>query len=303
MSTNTKRVFPRSIPPVALRDKPHEQASPPDNEWPLNPDDFAAYYRFAPAALTLRECLRLRAVRKHDLEEPILDIGCGDGLFARLAYPSKQIWGIDINPLEIRRAQATASYSTLVCGSITDVSLPPGFFKSAVANCSLEHVPALDDALRNIRTSLAVGGQFIAIVPTPTWTRLLAVPSMLRAVGLPTLAQAYGEGLDRVFRHIHLYNEAEWSRRLVQAGFEVKSIETLTSRRSSWMFDVLLYPSLVGWVVKKMTGRWVVSPALRNLTTDITRLMLNALASQVDDRDEGSEFLIRAEARPDALSK
>lgn len=69
------------------------------------------------------------------------------------------------------------------------------------------------------------------------------------------------------------------------------------------MFDVLLYPSLVGWVVKKMTGRWVVSPALRNLTTDITRLMLNALASQVDDRDEGSEFLIRAEARPDALSK
>lgn len=269
------------------------------HEWPLDPDDFAAYYRFAPAALTLRECLRLRAVRKYDLEQPMLDIGCGDGLFARLAYPGKQqIWGIDINPTEIRRAQATSAYSTLVCGSITDVHLPEGFFRSAVANCSLEHVPALDEALLNIRRALAPGARFISIVPTPTWTKLLAVPEALRAAGLPTLARAYGEGLDRVFKHIHLYDADEWTRRLANAGFDVISVETLTSRRSSWMFDVLLYPSLVGWVVKRLTGRWVLAPMLRSLTADVTRKVLDAIAARVDDEDDGSEFLILSEVPP-----
>ncbi len=290
------RVFPRSVPPDEAPNA-RVAAARQAQEWPLDPDDFAAYYRFAPAALTLRECLRLRAVRKYPLEQPILDIGCGDGLFARLAYPGKQIWGIDINPTEIRRAQATATYSTLVCGSITDVDLPAQFFKSAVANCSLEHVPALDEALRNIHAALAHDAPFIAIVPTPNWTKLLAIPEALRAAGFPSLAAAYGEGLDRVFKHAHLYDADEWSRRIRAAGFHVRSVETLTSRRSSWMFDVLLYPSIAGWVTKKLTGRWVLAPMLRTLTADVTRTILDAVAARVEDRDEGSEYLILAEAQ------
>ncbi|MDZ4064165.1 MAG: class I SAM-dependent methyltransferase, partial [Coriobacteriia bacterium] len=76
-------------------------------EWPLDPRAFAAYYKFALVALALRECIRLQAVRHMALPEPILDVGCGDGLFARLAYPGKQSWGIDIEPSELQRAQST----------------------------------------------------------------------------------------------------------------------------------------------------------------------------------------------------
>lgn len=288
-----QRAFPRSIPPangVAV------QAQGERTEWPLDPDDFAAYYRFAPSALALRECLRLRAVRKHRLEPPILDIGCGDGLFATLAYPGKQVWGIDINLSEIRRAQATAAYDALICGSITDVTLPPGFFHGAIANCSLEHVPDLEGALGNIRQALSRGSDFINIVPTPRWTRLLAVPELLRSHGLVGLADAYGRAIDTVFNHIHLYDEAEWTRRLKRAGFRVRSIESLTSRRSSWVFDMLLYPSAIGWLTKKVTGRWVLSPALRMLTVDAARGLVDRLAATVNDGDDGGEFLIVAEA-------
>jgi SAM-dependent methyltransferase len=142
-----QRSFPRSIAPLALVGQEQE----PRSEWPLDPSDFAAYYRFSPAALAVRECLRLRAVRKFELRSPILDIGCGDGLFAALAYPGKQVWGIDVNLTEIRRAQATSAYNALICGSITNVALPNSFFRGAIANCSLEHVPDLDQALANIR--------------------------------------------------------------------------------------------------------------------------------------------------------
>lgn len=285
-----KRVFPRSIPPTD--EAPNRERS----EWPLDPHDFATYYRYAPAALAVRECLRLRAVRKYELPEPIFDIGCGDGVFAALAYPGKQIWGIDINADEVRRAQATSTYSTLVCGSITDVSLPEGFFQSAIANCSLEHVPRLDLALQQIRRALAPGGPFILIVPTPGWTRLLAIPDLLTKAGLPALAAAYGQGLDSVFHHIHMYEPSEWQAQLEAAGFRVRSIETLTSRRSSWVFDILLYPSLLGLLNKRLTGKWVQAPLLRNLSADFVRRTVDALAALVPDSDEGSEYLIVCEA-------
>jgi len=289
-----KRVFPRSIWPTA--EHSGQERGQERSEWPLDPHDFAAYYRYAPSALAVRECLRLRAVRRHELAEPIFDIGCGDGVFAALAYPGKQIWGIDINVDEVRRAQSTSTYSTLVCGSITDVSLPQGFFQSAVANCSLEHVPRLDLALLQIRRALAPGGRFIAIVPTPGWTQLLAIPDLLTKAGLPALAEAYGNGLDSVFRHIHMYDEAEWQTRLEAAGFRVRSIETLTGRRSSWIFDMLLYPSLLGLVNKKLTGKWVLAPLLRNLSVDVVRRAVDAIAALVPDSNEGSEFLIVCEA-------
>jgi SAM-dependent methyltransferase len=315
-----KRSFPRSIAPAnsLLADSPSANPlsgdslaahSVPANrvcavssersEWPLDADDFAAYYRFSPAALAVRECLRLRAVRKFDLQPPILDIGCGDGLFATLGYPGKQVWGIDVNLTEIRRAQSSAAYNALICGSITEVTLPAGFFRSAIANCSLEHVPDLDRALRNVQRALAAHAEFIAIVPTPHWTRLLAIPELLRSHGFQGLADAYGRALDKIFYHVHLYDAKEWTRRLENAGYAVRSIETQTSRRSSRVFDALLYPSLVGWLTKKLTGKWVISPALRNLSVDAARTLVNRLAASVEDSDDGSEYLILAEARKD----
>ncbi len=286
-----KRVFARSIFPG-----PRPQALLGRAEWPLDPADFAAYYRFAPSALAVRECLRLRAARHFHLPEPILDIGCGDGVFAQLAYPGSQIWGIDINPTEIRRAQATSTYSTLVCGNIVDVSLPEAFFRGAIANCSLEHVPAIDAALLNIRHALAPGARFILIVPTPKWTDLLAVPAALRFLGFPSLAEAYGRGLDETFRHIHLYDSDRWQSLLQEAGFVVQEVETFVSRRSSWVFDVLLYPSLLGLLTRRLTGRWVLSPLLRNFSVDLARRVVDALAARVPDGDEGGEYLIVCEA-------
>jgi hypothetical protein len=72
----------------------------------------------------------------------------------------------------------------------------------------------------------------------------------LRSHGFQGLADAWS-ALDTIFYHVDLYDSEEWSRRLDNAGFTVRSVETLTSRRNSWVFDALLYPSLVGWVTKR----------------------------------------------------
>lgn len=271
-----------------------------DREWPLNADDFSAYYAFAPAALAVRECVRLGAVRKLNLAEPLLDVGCGDGLFARLAYPRKQAWGIDINPNEVQRAQRTASYMTLICGNITGVHLPEGFFGSAIANCSLEHVPDIQGALLNIRRALKPNGQLVLIVPTPNWTHHLAIPEALQSIGLVGLARAYGDALDRVFSHVHLYDADGWRAQLERAGFIMDEARPIASRPTSWAFDVMLYPSLVSYVVRRLTGRWIAAPSLRPLTVDFARAFVNAvgrLAPKGDDSD-AAEYMILARKGP-----
>ena len=224
---------------------------------------FDDYYAYAPAALALRECVRLAAMRGVELPEPILDVGCGDGIFARLCYPHRQVWGIDINPNEIRRAQSTSTYSTLICGSITSSDLPSAYFKSAIANCSLEHVPDIAAAFRTISTALAPGAPFVLIVPTPDWTHELIVPRMLERAGLAGAARSYRDGLDRMFHHVHLYDEQRWTELLDAAGMSVDRIEPIVSSGVASAFDVLLYPSVAGWVTKRLTGHWTLVPSLR----------------------------------------
>lgn len=269
------------------------------SEWPLDPGAFSAYYSFAPTALALRECVRLQAVRELDLPAPVLDVGCGDGLFARLAWPGKQTWGIDINPSEVQRAQSTQAYNTLVCGNICTVDLPKAFFGSAVANCSLEHVPDLAGALANIRSSLRPGAPFALIVPTPTWTSELALPKLLSKMGMHGLARAYGEALDQVFRHVHLYDDATWIRHLHTAGFEEVEVRPVAGRRVSFAFDAMLVPSLVGYLNKRITGRWVLVPPLRPFTVDAIRGMLNRCTSVIPEREApSSEYLLVCRAAP-----
>ena len=66
-----------------------------------------ALLRYLPMSLAVREAMRMRALAEsHGLETPLLDIGCGDGLFWQVVtreYLEKNEWqldgllGIDIN--------------------------------------------------------------------------------------------------------------------------------------------------------------------------------------------------------------
>jgi SAM-dependent methyltransferase len=264
---------------------------PMNRELPLDPHDFERYYRYTPAALAIREVVRLQAVKRLGLTGPILDVGCGDGLFARMAYPDQQSWGVDINPSEVQRAQQSGTYATLICGSICNIHLPSEFFHSAIANCSLEHVPDISSALKNIASSLRQGGEFVMIVPTPDWDQRLLTAELMNRVGLKSLARAYGDTLNNVFAHIHLYQEARWREILAAAGFETVRCEPIALRDTSWAFDVMLYPSLLGYFVKKFTGRWVVSTALRPLTADLARGLINAIGRWVPDTDGAAEYM------------
>ena len=162
----------------------------------IDRQDFERYFPYTPAALCVKECARLSALRRHACPGPILDLGCGDGLFARMAFDSEEVWGIDIDANEGRWAAASAAYTQVILGDVTRARLPSSFFSTCVANCSLEHVPRIDLALANVARSLKPGGKAFLFVPNKDWARKLSSYRLLESVGQKDLADFLRSSID-----------------------------------------------------------------------------------------------------------
>lgn len=260
--------------------------------------DFQRYFPYTPTALCIKECARLSVLRRYECPGPILDVGCGDGLFASIAFEEAEVWGIDIDAQEGRWAAATRAYSQVILGDVTRAHLPGDFFETCVANCSLEHVPRLDLALKNIRESLKPGGRVFMFVPNRDWATKLRSYRLLEGLGAHVLARTLQDAIDTFFKHHHLYDEAGWRKIVESAGFEVEIVEPVLSTATTVAFEAFLLPSLAGWANKRLTTRWTNFPNARRLFSMPVYALTRALLES-SDPSPSSEFLVVAR-RPNA---
>jgi len=256
-------------------------------------EDFKRYFPHTPAALCIKECARLSVMRRYACPGPVLDVGCGDGLFARMAFDDVDVWGIDIDAAEGRWAAASKAYTQVILGDVTKVTLPETFFATCVANCSLEHVPRIDLALKNILRSLRPGGLAYLFVPAAGWARHLSSARVLTELGAPALGARIESSIDHVFKHHHLYDAAGWRRVVEQAGLEVVEIEPVLSTATTVAFEAFLLPSLAGLLNKRLTTRWTNFPSARKLFARPVYELIRTIMDRSDAAPTG-EFLLVA---------
>lgn len=91
-----------------------------------------------------------------------LDHCCGDGLFAKLAWPEQLITvGCDLNAASIRSAKRRAHYRHLdVCDAACGLPYRDKSFETVFNNSALEHIFDIDAALCEVARVLRVGGIF-----------------------------------------------------------------------------------------------------------------------------------------------
>lgn len=102
----------------------------------------------------------------------LLDIGCGAGpLIQRLAARGYRVWGLDISPALIRRAQERTPNAELICGSVLDVDLPAGSAAVAIGEvlnyATVNEAHALTRVFRNVFDALEPGGVFLFDLASP----------------------------------------------------------------------------------------------------------------------------------------
>lgn len=276
----------------SLSQWPTAQQPPREQAAELQYLPFSAYFPHTPTALCIRECIRLTKIEHYPRQAPILDVGCGDGLFARLAFRSDKVWGVDIDAKEGRWAQASKAYSQIIIGDIAGSVLPEAFFRTCVANCSLEHIPDLPGALATIYRALTPGGLAYLFVPARDWAEALRSVRLARRLGASWLADTIRSGIDGVFRHYHLYEEEEWVRLCLQAGFEVLEVSPLGTVAATQAFEAFLPSSLLGLATKKLTGRWTLSPAARKLMALPAYALVQLAFRATHDTSRCAEYFI-----------
>jgi SAM-dependent methyltransferase len=191
-----------------------------------------------PTSLAVRESMRLSALLKClPPEGSVLDIGCGDGSFWQ-SYPRRSglvIDGVDLNQYEVELARNSGIYRNLWQSDISKIR-PTETYDIALGNCSMEHIPGINQALQNIRTCLKPDGRLLMFVPAFGWTRTLKFVQWTNLIGTRAGMAASG-ALDGFFQHHHLYDETSWCLLVRHAGFKIESCRGLGSVQINRHFE------------------------------------------------------------------
>ncbi len=163
-----------------------------------------------------------RVYQDFELPGPVLDLGCGDGHFATVAFDRKLDVGLDPWTGPVREAAQRGGYHLVIQGAGDRIPFADGYFSSAVSNSVLEHIPDLDAVMAEMARVLRPGAVFIFCVPNHQFLANLSVSNFFDRVGLKGLADAYRAFFNRISRHHHCDSPEVWSERLNRAGFEVE---------------------------------------------------------------------------------
>jgi 2-polyprenyl-3-methyl-5-hydroxy-6-metoxy-1,4-benzoquinol methylase len=125
-----------------------------------------------------------------------LDVGCGDGRFARqLAACAAEVVAIDIDPREVEDARRSSSELGNIhweCADLLTYEPGNGVFDAITALAVIHHVP-LDAALTKMQRLLAPGGRLLVLGLWPsTATATDIAVSAVASVGTHALQVARG---------------------------------------------------------------------------------------------------------------
>jgi len=163
-------------------------------------------------------------ISKLHLRGPILDIGCGNGLFGKYCFKKKIDVGLDCDVKAIEEASRTDIYKTLKSGDACKLPFTNESFSTILSVCVIEHIPDLEKVLTESYRTLEKGGKFIFTVPSENFAKYLFGSRLLSCVGLGKIAKLYGDKKNQRSGHLHVYSQSKWTDLLEEKNFEIDSI-------------------------------------------------------------------------------
>jgi SAM-dependent methyltransferase len=212
----------------------------------------------------------VRAVEAHlyaglPLPRPVLDLGCGDGQFAAIAFDRPLDVGLDPRWDPLTEARRHHAYRLLAQADGARMPCADGGFATVVSNSVLEHIPQVQPVLAEVARVLRPGGWFYFCVPGPNFLSFLSIGRALDRLGLRRLGEAYRRFFNRISRHYHSDGAEAWKRRLEKAGLRCVRWWSYFPRQALTALEWGHYLGLPSLVWKRLTGRWVLWPSRGNL--------------------------------------
>jgi SAM-dependent methyltransferase len=220
-----------------------------------------------------------------DLPSPILDLGCGDGHFASIAFDRPLDVGVDPWWGPIKEAHSRKAYTYLAQSDGARLPFPDGYFASAISNSVLEHIPHLDEVLAEVWRVLKPESLFVFCVPNHHFLKTLSFGQVLDMFGFGFLGDRYRAFFNRISRHHNCDSPEIWLARLQDIGFQVDRWWHYFSPNALRILEWGHYFGLPSLLSKILTGRWVISPTPWNLA--FTRRLVQKSYDEARKQENG----------------
>lgn len=161
---------------------------------------------------------------------PVLDVGCGGGLFLReLGIPESQRVGLDFSPSAAAVAWKTNGVPA-VCGALPRAPFRPGTFGLITMYHVLEHLYDPVTYLEAARSLLAPGGRLIVQVPNAACWQFLLLGERWNGLDIP--------------RHLIHFKERDLVNLLEHCGYEIIRTKHFSLRDNPAGMATSLIPAL-----------------------------------------------------------
>jgi SAM-dependent methyltransferase len=218
-----------------------------------------------PAFRALLRAVEARFYRDLPMPEPVLDLGCGDGHFASVAFDRPLAAGFDPAWASLQEARLRGAHRILAMAEGGRMPFSDGTFGTVVSNSVLEHIPDLPPVLAETARVLQPGGRFYFSVPGPNFLPFLSIGRALDRIGFRSLGSVYRRFFNGISRHYHCDGVATWRDRLTRAGLNLECSWCYFSRKALGALEWGHYLGLPSLVCKKLTGHWILWPSQANL--------------------------------------
>ncbi len=214
------------------------------------------YLRERPLFLSLiRACEAELFSKLPKFKKPVLDLGCGDGFFAKTAFGKLDV-GVDVQESRMGEVEEGV-YGKLVTYDGKKLPFKKESFGTVVSNCVLEHIPNIDQVLNETCRVLRPSGEFVTTVMAAPWEKNL--------FGSLLFGNSYRAWMKKKQVHFNLLTSDEWENKFKKAGFEVKQKIGYMSPAACLLMDICHYLSIPSLLTRVVFGKWVLWPELTKL--------------------------------------
>lgn len=250
------------------------------------------YFQEAPLPLALERCLECEILAQQDFVRPVLDIGCGEGLFAHILFAEKIDVGIDLNSREIERAKTYNAYHELICCSGDAIPKENETFNTIFSNSVMEHIKDIEPVLLEASRLLKKKGSLYLTLPTKKFEEFTVFSQILNFLNLNSLAEKFRKFFNRFWRHYHCYDKKQWENIFRKNGFKVVNSFEYGSRKFCTINDFLSPFCLISFITKKITNKWFLFPLLEKMLSNIKYLVFKKMVglSEINISEGGLIF-------------
>ncbi len=221
-------------------------------------DYLEKFLKTSPVFYAFLRAIECRNVSGVAFAPPILDLGCGDGVFGSNLFEGRQgaiACGIDLSQKDIRQAQKTGVYRLLQVADISHLPLASNSIGTIFSNSVFEHLENIDAALKEATRVLKSGGKLIITSPNDRLVDNFLLARFFRSMGVESVARVAGNLGNRALGNRKCLSAEQWREAAYRAGFSSVKCTDLVPPPVFHISELFMPFGAVSIISKRLTGR------------------------------------------------